>query len=339
MTKNIVTEAQLKGYIKVYLKTLTQEVRKLPTDRQWLFEIQKEQPMRCVGFISEKHGAAVAFFPDEEESIEIRWVSDRIESIFPKDPNTGDTLLQVEVGPHITFTPAWKIASNLALKNTVFRQGKRELAILTRGMNLTVDEDSVYLIEDRLVLKGGNPDYKWDKETAVKDAMWGIHRVLSEETRKEINELGAKAKKYEEYKQGYNKLKTELGIASESQIRELCSKFDGREVEGRLFGVNGKFKLPNRSKVYRMDDPEIECVVSNDEIWVVELKRRNRKASIKDIRNLEKKAQLVNANRLWFISESSFKKKATEYATSRNIMISDWENLKSLANIFRVRLQ
>ena len=174
----IVTQKQLAEYIKTYVNTLLGEIGKLSKEKQSLFEIQNEQPMRHIGFISEKHGTAVAFLPLDKESIEIRKIADRIESIFPKDPNTGDTLLQIEVGPHIIFTPGYKIDADLAFEKVHFLQHKKELAILSKGLKLSVDEDSTYIIEDRLILKGSNSPEKWAHDVAIKDAFNEIIRTL-----------------------------------------------------------------------------------------------------------------------------------------------------------------
>jgi|LGOV01.1.fsa_nt_gb hypothetical protein len=182
----IVTQKQLAEYIKTYVNTLLGELGKLSKEKQSLFEIQNEQPMRHIGFISEKHGTAVAFLRSDKESIEIRKIADRIESIFPKDPNTGDTLLQIEVGPHITFTPDYKFDANLALEKTHFLQRKKERAILSKGLKLSVDEDSTYIIEDRLILKGSNNPEKWSKEVASNDAFYEIIRTLINKERKGI---------------------------------------------------------------------------------------------------------------------------------------------------------
>ncbi|NQE45671.1 hypothetical protein C5S31_06605 [ANME-1 cluster archaeon GoMg2] len=140
--------------------------------------------MRYIGFISEKHGAAVAFLPSDKESMEIREVADRIESIFPKDPNTRNTLLQIEVGPHTTFTSVWGIDANLALEKTHFLQRKKEIVILSKGLKLSVDEDSTYIIEDRLILKGSNSPEKWSHDVAIKDAFNEIIRTLINKERK-----------------------------------------------------------------------------------------------------------------------------------------------------------
>ena len=226
---DIVTEKQLVDYIETYVATVLEGISELRKEEQSIFEFQNEQPMRCVGFISDTHGAAVAFYPSTRKSIEIRRTSDRIESIFPKDPRTGDILIQTYIGPETKFDRIWKLGANLQLKKAVFLQGKKELAILEKGLNLHVDRNSVFMIEDRLVLKGSNRRQAWGKEKAIKDAMWYIHRLTSRRKESDIHLLGDKV---EAYKRKYAKAKTELGILVEYPIRELCRRFDGSQVDG-----------------------------------------------------------------------------------------------------------
>jgi hypothetical protein len=174
----IVNKTQLLDYISTYINTLLAEIKELNQNQRQIFEFHKEGPFHCIGFISEKHGAAVVFRPWDKEIIEIRRVKESIESLFPKDPSTGNTLIQTHVGPEIKYHRIFKIDANLELKKTYFLQKKNELAILNKGLEITVDEDSVYLIQDRLILKGDNNSEKWSKSIAVKDAFREIIRTL-----------------------------------------------------------------------------------------------------------------------------------------------------------------
>jgi hypothetical protein len=335
MNMGIVTVKQLANYIETYLSTVLEGIGILKKDEQSLFEFQKEQPMRCIGFISNTHGAAVAFFPSDRKSIEIRRISKNIESIFPKDPKTGNTLIQTQIGPDTEFDNIWRLHANLQLAKAVLLQRKKELVILEKGLSLRVNKDSVFMIEDRLILKGSNKKEAWSTDKAIKDAMWFIYRITSRQRESDIRQLGAKV---EEYKRKYHKVKTELGILVEYPIRELCRKFDGREVDGKLFGISTKIRLPDKPDVKSLVNPQIDAVLSDDEIWAVEVKKRNRKATVKDLKKLEKKGKSINANRLWFISESGFKPKATEYARKNGILISDKNSIKELARMFRMQI-
>lgn len=335
MNMGIVTDKQLADYIETYVGTVLEGIGKLKKDEQLLFEFQKEQPLQCVGFISDTHGAAVAFFPSNRKFIEIRRTSDKIESIFPKDSRTGDTFIQTYIGPDTKFDRIWKLGANLQLKKAVVLQGKKELAILEKGLSLRVDENSIFMIEDRLILKGSNRTEAWSREKAIKDAMWNIYRIVDRKKESDIRQLGAKV---EEYKREYHKAKTELGILIEYSIRELCRKFDGRQVDGTLFGIPTRIRLPDRAEVKSMDNPQIDAVLSDGEIWAVEVKKRNRKATVKDLRKLEKKGKLINANRLWFISENGFKHTATKYARKNEILVSDKKSIKELARMFRIQI-
>lgn len=330
----IANDKELTEYIEMYVNTLVEEIGKLRKDEQTLFEFQNEQPLRCVGFISETHGAAVAFFPSERKTVEIRRISGDIESIFPKDPRTGDTLIQTRLGPDIEFDKVWKLSANLQLRDAVFLQAKRELAILEKGLSLTVDEKSVLLIEDKLILKGSNGTEAWSPNRAVKDAMWNIFRVVSRKKESDIRQIGARV---EEYKKKYDRVKTEIGILVEYAIRDLCRRFDGQQIDGSIFGTPNRIKLPKKPRVEALDDPQIDALLSDDEKWVIEVKKRNREATVRDLEKLQKKARLVQADKIWFISESGFRPNATSYAIKNRIMISSKDDTRRLARIFNMQ--
>lgn len=168
----ITSEHQLAEYITKYLSTLLTEIKKLDPNQQRFFEFQKEGPYHCVGFISETQGAAVAFHPSDRHTIEIKRVlnKERIEAIFPKNPDNEDTLIQTQVGPNKQFSNIRRILVTLELRKAHILQDKNELVVFDKGVNLIVDKDSVYKIQDRLILKGDNSAKKWTKEVAVKDA-------------------------------------------------------------------------------------------------------------------------------------------------------------------------
>jgi len=225
------------------------------------------------------------------------------------------------------------LSANLQLTKAVFSQGKNELAVLKKGLGLRVDENSVFMIEERLVLKGSNRVEAWSGAKAIKDAMWYIYRVVNRKKESDIRQIGVKV---EEYKRKYHKAKTELGILVEYPIRELCKKFDGRQIDGKLFGIFTKVKLPDKPNVKSFDEPQIDAVLSDDEIWAVEVKKRNRKATVKDLKKLEEKGKSINATRLWFISDSGFKPATIKYARQNEILVSDKISRKKLAKMFGI---
>ncbi|MFQ5978817.1 MAG: restriction endonuclease [Candidatus Heimdallarchaeota archaeon] len=334
-----VDKIQLEEYIRVYKDKLLAGIKGLREGQQRFFEFQKEQPMHIKGFISKKHGAAVTFRPASEEIIEIKIVSNEIETIIPKVPQDtslkaqngpdlplkkGDRLLQhMSFGVH-AFSPVYTINGNINFVKAFFQQQKNELVIIRKPFNLELDEESVYTIVDRLIMKGSNNVSKWDKTAAVHDALAKIQSKLGEQ----ITEL----------EKGHLKLKTALGIASEAAVRELCQKFDGRTIDGGSFGLSGKLQLPKNPKVVHINEPEIDALLTNHETWVVEVKRRSKETSIKDLKTLEEKGIDYNAKKAWFISEEGFKENSIAYAEKKGILISTWKDLHKVAKEFNMRI-
>ncbi|HDN78972.1 MAG TPA: hypothetical protein ENG33_00735, partial [Chloroflexi bacterium] len=80
----------------------------------------------------------------------------------------------------------------------------------------------------------------------------------------------------EELETKYRRLSSELGLAKESEVRELLRRFNGQVVDGALLGVEGSIKLPYFRQVapYRSPDGkvEIDALAENGERWAVEIK-------------------------------------------------------------------
>jgi len=148
-----------------------------------------------------------------------------------------------------------------------------------------------------------------------------------------------------ELEERYQRTTTALGIAFESQIRELVRKFDGREISGRFFGIKGNLTLPIAKKVeqFVFKWGEIDALIQNKENWVLEVKKRGKSISIKDLQKLEENAKFlerekaIKIDRLWFIS-SSFNEKAMDYALKQGIMVSDITNIRELSRLFNMRI-
>jgi len=144
----------------------------------------------------------------------------------------------------------------------------------------------------------------------------------------------------------YQRATAELGIAKESQVRELLHRFAGQEVDGGLLGLPGRVQLPEFSRVmpYRSDDGQVEVDAlaearpepgrSGDERWAVEIKWRNRRAGAKELRKLQAKAEMLLA-RPWLISRAGFTPEAEAFARQEGIMISSQEEIDRLADLLR----
>jgi len=150
----------------------------------------------------------------------------------------------------------------------------------------------------------------------------------------------------------YQRVTTELGLAKESQVRELLQRFAGQEVDGDLLGLSGSVRLPTFQEVapYRSDDGQVEvdalaeaCTElggvlspskgrSGDERWAVEIKWRGKMAGLKEVQKLARVAQALSA-RPWFISRAGFTPEAVEYARQEGIMHSGRDDIKALAQI------
>ena len=129
---------------------------------------------------------------------------------------------------------------------------------------------------------------------------------------------------------------TELGLAKESQVRELLRRFAGQEVDGVLLSLPDTVQLPTFQKVapYRSDDGQVEvdALAEDDERWALEIKWRGKLAGLKEVQKLVRAAQALSA-RPWFISRTGFTPAAEAYARREGIMYSSREEIEALARI------
>jgi AAA+ ATPase superfamily predicted ATPase len=154
----------------------------------------------------------------------------------------------------------------------------------------------------------------------------------------------------------YQRTTSELGLAKESQVRELLRAFAGQTVDGALFGLSGKITLPTFTRVepyiapdnaYELDAlaeacPEagrracVEAGRSSDERWAVEVKWRNRRADYNDLAGFHAKALDLDA-RPWFIAKTGLTSSAQTCAREKNILVSTERELQALAERLGVR--
>jgi hypothetical protein len=148
----------------------------------------------------------------------------------------------------------------------------------------------------------------------------------------------------------YQRLSSELGLAKESQVREILTAFDGRQAPGRLFGrsAGDTVWLPAFTRVaaYQSQDGQIEldAVAEGPASWLVEVKWRHRPVSRADLAAFAQKARtvverlkLASAATLWLISGGGFKASALEYAADASILVSNAQEVQELAELLRVR--
>jgi len=134
----------------------------------------------------------------------------------------------------------------------------------------------------------------------------------------------------------YQRATAELGVAKESQVRELLLRFAGQEVDGALLGLSGRVRLPTfrQATPYRSDDGQVEvdALAEGEERWAVEVKWRGRLAGARELRRLRRVAEALVA-RPWFISRAGFTPEAEAFARREGIMISDQAEVEQLAGI------
>jgi hypothetical protein len=134
----------------------------------------------------------------------------------------------------------------------------------------------------------------------------------------------------------YERVANELGMAKESQVRELLQAFDGQEVDGRLFGVDGLVKLPTFERVTPYISPDgqvqVDSLAENHERWAVEIKWRGRLSGKKELERLAANALSLSA-KPWFISKLGFTQEALAFARHSSIMLSSQADLEVLAKL------
>jgi len=136
----------------------------------------------------------------------------------------------------------------------------------------------------------------------------------------------------------YERVANELGLAKESQVRELLQAFNEQEVAGRLFSVDGPVKLPTFERVAPYLSPDgqvqVDALAENHERWAVEIKWRGRLSGKKELEKLAANARGLSA-KPWFISKMGFTQEALEFARLNGMMLSSQADLEALAKLVR----
>lgn len=136
----------------------------------------------------------------------------------------------------------------------------------------------------------------------------------------------------------YERAANELGLAKESQVRELLQAFAGQEVDGKFFGVNSRVKLPVFERVAPYLSPDgqvqVDSLAENHEHWAVEIKWRGRLSGKKEMEKLAANAKSLAA-KPWFISKMGFTQEAIEFAHQNGVMLSSQADLEALARLVK----
>lgn len=138
----------------------------------------------------------------------------------------------------------------------------------------------------------------------------------------------------------YQRAVSELGLAKESQVREMLRAFAGQAIDGALFGLSGKLTLPTFTRVEPYVAPgnawEIDALAEDGETWAVEIKWRNRRADHTEVTRFHTKALDLNA-RPWFIAKTGLTSSAEDYAREKGILVSMEKELQLLAEQLGMR--
>ena len=145
-----------------------------------------------------------------------------------------------------------------------------------------------------------------------------------------------------EISQRYQRVSSELGLARESQVRELMRSFAGQVVPGSLLGLPGEISLPAMQLVagYEQGGIEIDVLAEGDESWAVEIKWQNEPATRKDLETFWAKCGRLpkgRPQRLWFIARTGFRDSALRYARENGMAFSSQQDLQRLAERLGVR--
>jgi len=134
----------------------------------------------------------------------------------------------------------------------------------------------------------------------------------------------------------YERTAAELGLAKESQVRELLQHFAGQEIAGEWLGLDGTFRLPVFERVFPYLSPdgqvEVDALAEGSERWVVEIKWRNKSAGLKEVQNLAQKARSLNG-RPWCISQRGFTPEAVVFARENGVLFSDRAQIEALGRV------
>lgn len=138
-----------------------------------------------------------------------------------------------------------------------------------------------------------------------------------------INELDRK----------YQLVSEELGKTKAESLKGIMELFSGKEIDGRVFGIEGRLKLPAFKKIERYiskdGKTEIDILATNKVKWAVEIKWKRKAAGFKEVDAFFRKAFSL-VDRLWFISKSGFTEEARAFASEKGMLLSAERDLETL---------
>jgi AAA+ ATPase superfamily predicted ATPase len=144
----------------------------------------------------------------------------------------------------------------------------------------------------------------------------------------------------------------EMGRLFERRVENVLRQFDGREVDGELFGASERIRLPRieRAGSIRVDDPtgrfgdgpdtyEMDVVGVGDkpdECWMVEAKHRQGAITLRMVERFVASARAIalarglRPSRLWIVAPRGIRPDAQELARRENVLTSGMRQLQRL---------
>lgn len=152
------------------------------------------------------------------------------------------------------------------------------------------------------------------------------------------------------------RFREEVAKSLEARARDSASKFDGRELPGRLFGTHRPVSVPEPSGPIRPlravdragivfptgTSVEVDIYVPGPVVWLGEAKsgRRVTAAMIEQLRKKAeffRKSERIDAEGLWFVSSAGYDEKAKTVAARLGIYLSRASDLKEIDRLLAKR--
>lgn len=138
----------------------------------------------------------------------------------------------------------------------------------------------------------------------------------------------------------FQRAATQLGMAKESEVRELLRNMAGEEIDGTYFGRDTAVRVPAFDQVTPYTSPdgqiELDALAEGTKTWVVEVKWRRKRVGSNELERLQEHAASFDGVG-WCVSQSGFTPEAVSFASQYSILISDADDLKALSKRYRTR--
>ena len=190
------------------------------------------------------------------------------------------------------------------------------------------------------------------------DPVFGFWLAVEPERRNPAASLGnpqALLKRLAWFEAQHAQDRTSMGTLFEKRVENLVRQFRGQEVDGKLFGVEGRVQLPvfNQARKVRVEDPtarygphadtyEVDIVASGDdpaEAWAVEAKHRQGALTGAMVRRFVESARIVATvsghpfRQRWIVASRGVRPDAHILARSEGILTSGMRDVVRLEEL------